>query len=52
MSISFDLQMSKGDINTFVLVINYLDEAQTPRHANDILFEMRETNGSVMALQL
>jgi hypothetical protein len=25
-SISFDLWMSEGGVNTFVLVINYLDE--------------------------
>jgi len=35
--------MSKGSINTFVLVINYLDEAWTSRHAIVRLFELHET---------
>jgi hypothetical protein len=42
--------MSRGGIDTFVLVINYLNEAWTPRHAIVGLFEMHETSGSVMAL--
>jgi hypothetical protein len=44
--------MSKGNINTFVLVINYVDEAWTPRHVIVRLFELHETNRNVMALQL
>jgi len=48
---SFDLWMSKGDINTFVFVINYFNEACIPRHTTKGLFEMHETNGNAMALQ-
>jgi hypothetical protein len=31
-SVNFDLRMSRGVIDTFALVINYLDKAWTPRH--------------------
>jgi hypothetical protein len=44
--------MFKGGINTFSLVINYLDEAWTPRHVNVGLFEVHETSGSAMATTL
>jgi len=44
--------MSKGGIDTFVLVINYLDEAWTPKHATNNLFELHETTSSnAMTLQ-
>ncbi len=44
--------MSKGGVNTFTLVINYLDESGIPWHPIVGLFEVQETNGSAMALQL
>jgi hypothetical protein len=44
--------MFKGSINTFVLVINYMDEAWTSRHVIVRLFELHETNRNAMALQL
>ncbi len=47
---SFDIWMSKGDINTFAFVINYFNEACIPRHTTMGLFEMHETNGNAMAL--
>jgi hypothetical protein len=41
--------MSTTGINTFALVINYLDEAWTPRHVIVGLFKVHETSGSAMA---
>jgi hypothetical protein len=43
--------MFRGGIDTFVLVINYLDEAWTPRHVIVNLFEVHETSDNAMALQ-
>jgi hypothetical protein len=48
---SFDLWMSKGDVETFVFVINYVNEACIPRNVTMGLFEMHETNGIAMTLQ-
>jgi hypothetical protein len=31
---SFDFGMSKGGVDTFALMINYLDESWIPRHAS------------------
>jgi hypothetical protein len=42
--------MSTDGINRFVLVINYLHDAWTPRHVIVGLFEVHETSGSAMAL--
>jgi len=42
--------MFRGGVDTFVLVINYLDETWTPRHVG--LFKVHETSGNAMALQL
>jgi hypothetical protein len=44
MSTNFDLWMSNGGVDTFVLVINYLDEATIG------LFEVHETSGGAMVL--
>jgi hypothetical protein len=44
--------MLKSGIDTFVLMINYLDETWTPRHATIVLFEVHETSSNAMALQL
>ncbi len=44
--------MSIGQVNTFVLVINYLDESWIQWHVTIGLFEIQKTNGSIMALQL
>jgi len=44
--------MFRGGVDTFVLVINYLDEAWTPRYVIDNLFEVHETtSGNAMILQ-
>jgi len=43
--------MSRSGVDTFALVINYLDENWIPRHATIGLFEVQETKGSAMALQ-
>jgi hypothetical protein len=43
--------MCRVGVDIFVLVINYLDEAWTPRHVIVSLFEVHETtNGSAMIL--
>jgi len=49
---SFDFWMSRGGthVNTFVSVINYLNDVWTPRHAIVGLFGVHETSGCVMAL--
>jgi hypothetical protein len=39
-------------IDTFVLMINYLDETWTPRHVIVVLVEVHETSNNAMALQL
>ncbi len=44
--------MSIGQVNTFVLVINYLDESWIQWHVIKGLFEIQKTNGSITALQL
>jgi hypothetical protein len=51
-SCNFNFWMSRGGVDTFALVINYLDETCTPRHANVGLFEVHETINSAMVLQL
>jgi len=48
---SFDLWMSRGGVNTFVLIINYLDEGWTPRHVTMKLFEVHEITSNAMILQ-
>ncbi len=42
--------MFRGGVDTFVLVINYLDETWTPRHAIVGMFKLHETSSNVMAL--
>jgi hypothetical protein len=44
--------MSRGGVDTFALVINYLDESWIPLHHIVGLFEVQETRGSAMVLQL
>ncbi len=44
--------MSQGGVDTFVLVIIYMDEAWTPRHVTVGLFEVHEITRNTMALQL
>jgi hypothetical protein len=41
--------MSAIGINTFALVINYLDEAWTSRHVIVGLFKVHEASGSALA---
>jgi hypothetical protein len=44
--------MSRGGIDTFTLVIDYLDEDWTPRHVLINLFEVHETiSDSAMILR-
>ncbi len=50
MFVNFNLWMSRGGAYTFALVINYLDEAWTPRHAIIGLFEVHETSSGAMVL--
>jgi hypothetical protein len=51
-SCNFIFWMSRGGVDTFALVINYLDETCTPRHVNMGLFKVHETINSAMVLQL
>ncbi|KAJ7538060.1 hypothetical protein O6H91_11G033100 [Diphasiastrum complanatum] len=49
---SFDLWMSRGEIDTFALVINFLNDSWVPCHVTVGLFETPDTSGAAMALQL
>ncbi|KAJ7552447.1 hypothetical protein O6H91_06G055400 [Diphasiastrum complanatum] len=49
---SFDLWMSRGGIDTFALVINFLNDSWVPCHVTVGLFETLDTSGAAMALQL
>ncbi len=49
---SFDLWMSKGGVNTFTLIINYLNEIWIPIHVIIGLFEVHETIGLYVVRQL
>jgi hypothetical protein len=42
--------MSEGGVDTFALVMNYLNDTWTPMHATIKLFEIHEIIGSAMAL--
>jgi len=42
--------MSKSEVDTFALVMNYLNDIWTPKHATIGLFEVHETTGSAMTL--
>ncbi len=44
--------MSKGGVDIFTLVINYLDERWIPWDTTIGLFEVQKTRGNAMALQL
>ncbi len=49
---SFDIWMPKGGVNTFTLVINYLNEIWIHVHVIIGLFEVHETIGLYVARQL
>ncbi len=49
---SFDLWMSKGGINTFSLIMNYLSKNWESMNVNVGMFEVNETTDSCMASQL
>jgi hypothetical protein len=44
--------MSKGNVNTFALVINFLNEFWTSMHVTMNLFELHETKVESMVIQL
>jgi len=48
LSTSFDLWMSRGGVDTFALVINYLNESWMPQHVTIGLFEVHEIIGLSM----
>jgi len=52
LSTSFDLWMSRGNVDTFALVINYLNEAWMPQHVTIGLFEGHETIGLFVVGQM
>jgi hypothetical protein len=45
---SFDLWMFRGGMDTFALVINYLNESWMPQHVTIGIFEVHETIGLSM----
>jgi hypothetical protein len=45
---SFDLWMFRGGMDTFALVINYLNESWMPQHVTIGIFEVHETFGLSM----
>ncbi len=49
---NFDLWMSHGNVNTFVLIINFLNEVWVLMHVTMGLFEVHETSKQSMAIQL
>jgi hypothetical protein len=49
-SSSFELYMLKGGVHTFALVMSYLNDTLTPRHATIGLFDVHEITGSAMVL--
>jgi hypothetical protein len=49
-SIRFDLLMSRGGVDIFALVINYLDKSWIPQHVIIGSFEVQKTNSNAMAL--
>ncbi len=51
-STSFDFGMSKSDIDTFALLVNYLDEVWTHVHVTIGMFEVHETIGNSITFQL
>jgi hypothetical protein len=44
--------MFKSGIDTFILMVNYLDGTWTLRLVTIVLFEVHETSSNAMALQL
>jgi TRAP-type mannitol/chloroaromatic compound transport system permease large subunit len=49
---SFDLWMSRGCMDTFALVINYLNESRIPQHFTIALFEVHGSTGFSMVSHL
>ncbi len=49
---SFDLWMSRNDMDSLALVINFLNDTWIPMHITMGLFEMNETIKQSMATQL
>ncbi len=48
----FDLWMSKGAHDVFVMVVNFLSISSKPKHVMIGLFEANDTNGATMAMKL
>jgi hypothetical protein len=49
---NFDLWMSRGDVDTFAFVIKILNESWIPMYVIMGLFEVHETSGQNMVIQL
>ncbi len=49
-SSSFELYMLKGGVHTFALVMSYLNDTWTPKHATIGLFDVHEITSSAMVL--
>jgi hypothetical protein len=48
----FDLWMSQGGCDTFVMVVNYINKKWEPCHVIVGIFEVHETLRATMAIQL
>lgn len=51
-TLTFDLWMSRGTQDTFVLVVNFLNETWEPKHITVGIFEADDTSGAALARQL
>jgi hypothetical protein len=49
---AFDLWMSKGARNIFVMIVNFLSTNWEPKHITIGLFDANDTNGATMAVKL
>jgi hypothetical protein len=51
-TMSFDLWMSRGGINIFILIVHFLNNKWKPCHVIVGFFETIETIGNALALQV
>jgi ubiquinone biosynthesis protein Coq4 len=49
---NFDLWMSKGAHDVFVVVVNFLSTIRKPKHITIGLFEVSNTSGAAMVMTL
>jgi hypothetical protein len=49
---TFDLWMPRGGFDMFVLVVTYINRKWEPCHVTATIFEVHETSGVAMVIQL